>query len=139
MAASGGDANRLYPWGAATPTDTYAVVNCCFGDSCGSCTSDDRAPVGSKPLGRGRFGQDDLGGGVWEWVLDGFDANWYGGAGANCVDCANSSSESGRVVRGGSWYAGSGPWARAAARPGGVDAHTRNHERGLRCARDAAP
>jgi formylglycine-generating enzyme required for sulfatase activity len=37
--------------------------------------------VGSVPTGAGRWTHQDLAGGVYEWMLDEYDAAWYSGAG----------------------------------------------------------
>ncbi|HEY2406444.1 MAG TPA: SUMF1/EgtB/PvdO family nonheme iron enzyme [Polyangiaceae bacterium] len=65
--AAGGDENGLYPWGAAAPSSvrvSATIVN-----------------VGSVPTGAGRWTHQDLAGGVYEWMLDEYDAAWYSGAG----------------------------------------------------------
>jgi sulfatase modifying factor 1 len=61
-AASGGAEQRKYPWGKDPPDANHA-------NSC-ACVSAAVA-VGSKsPLGDGLWGQSDLAGNVWEWLLD---------------------------------------------------------------------
>ena len=94
-AAAGGDFNRLYPWGQELLDETRANVG-----------ASDHTPfvdVGSHPAGAGRWGQHDLIGNSWEWILDWHDAGWYSGAGSTCVNCANVLGGVNRVKRGGSW------------------------------------
>ncbi|WP_438007382.1 SUMF1/EgtB/PvdO family nonheme iron enzyme [Sorangium sp. So ce321] len=102
-AAAGGDEQRVYPW--STPADSttvdfsYAVYEC-MGDEVTppSCASSDVRPVGSRsPKGDGRWTQADLGGSMWEWALD-----WYADYPAACIDCADTTSDDARVMRGGS-------------------------------------
>jgi formylglycine-generating enzyme required for sulfatase activity len=101
-AAAGGDENRKYPWGQDTPDpDVHAVHDCAYGGTPRNCDKFDvRAPVGSKPLGAGRWGHDDLAGSMFEWVLDAYDT--YDTA-IVCNDCANASDVLIRLLRGGSW------------------------------------
>jgi len=84
-AASGGDEQRLYPWGN-TPwkKDLSLAVGGCLYDGDPACTLDDIAPVGSAPAGNARWGQADLAGNAMEWVLDLY-ANAFD---QPCVDCA---------------------------------------------------
>jgi formylglycine-generating enzyme required for sulfatase activity len=95
-AAAGGNEQRVYPW-SVPPTST--TIDCTFANysppSCSSGLSD----VGSYRNGRGRYGQLDLAGNVWEWNLDYFD-----GAPpvTPCVDCAPLTAASERMLRGGS-------------------------------------
>jgi formylglycine-generating enzyme required for sulfatase activity len=73
-----------------------AVYGCYYNMSGpGSCNI---APVGSVPAGNAKWGQSDLGGNMWEWVLD-----WYDLYSGPCVDCANTTSVYRRVIRGGSF------------------------------------
>ncbi|MCP4247194.1 MAG: formylglycine-generating enzyme family protein, partial [bacterium] len=67
-AAAGGTENRLYPWGGAA-----AVDQANYSDS----GNNRFIVVGSYPSGQGRWGQDDLAGGMSEWVLDWRGVNWY--------------------------------------------------------------
>jgi sulfatase modifying factor 1 len=82
-AAAGGNQQRAYPWGSAAPG---------FGGDFSGLL-----PVGTAPAGAGLWGQLDLAGEVWQWVLD-----TYTGYSNPCVDCANVSiSSSNQVYRGG--------------------------------------
>jgi formylglycine-generating enzyme required for sulfatase activity len=54
------------------------------------------APVGSVAAGNGKWGQADLAGNMWEWVLD-----WYASYPNPCNNCANFTASAVRVVRGG--------------------------------------
>ncbi len=68
-AAVGGDEDRAFPWGAEEQTPERAVYNC-LGDGDKSCSIHDILPVGSRPLGAGRWGHMDLAGSMFEWTLD---------------------------------------------------------------------
>ncbi|MGK3986954.1 SUMF1/EgtB/PvdO family nonheme iron enzyme [Sorangium sp. So ce136] len=103
-AAAGGNEQREYPWSnpasSMTLDGTYAVYDCTGdGSASGTCAFSDTQPVGSRsPAGDGKWGQADLAGNMWEWVLD-----WYGDHPMPCNDCANMISGSRRVFRGGGW------------------------------------
>jgi formylglycine-generating enzyme len=117
-AAAGGNENRMYPWGEGD--ETVRVIGGRL------------AAVGSSPTGAGRWGQEDLAGSVWEWVLDAYASDWY--ARGTCSDCANlMEPTSERVARGGA-YVGAVPDRRAAAR-NPLAPTARAETRGVRCAR----
>jgi len=102
-AASGGSEQRAYPW--SSPPDTVAIDQThasysCIGDGTAGCTTTDNIPVGSDPAGDGRWGQSDLAGNVWEWILD--SADFPGTYPSPCDDCAELAALGFRVVRGGS-------------------------------------
>ena len=61
-----GDDDRLYPWGNDKPTPDRAVFS-----------APSPLAVGSKPAGRGPFGNDDHAGNVWEWMNDEYDPYAY--------------------------------------------------------------
>jgi len=127
--AARGTEGRAYPWGADAPTCDRA----CYGKS-GACKGpgeeeatcpsqkykDDRTPLGVL----------DLGGGVAEWVSDGWSASPQGG-----VDPKGDPTSQVRVVRGGS-YLGSVDRLSATFRDlkAPVTAFT---DIGFRCAMDA--
>src|SRR5262249_2208073 len=71
-AAAGGSEQRVYAWGNDDPQDgdaTRAIWGCAFGSPpCPSLAN--VAPVGSASAGAGRWGQFDLTGNLWEYVLD---------------------------------------------------------------------
>lgn len=135
-AAVGGAEQRPYPWGASPPDASLAVLR----------TSKDAPlqaflPVGSKPAGIGRFGQLDLNGNRFEWVLDAEDPIDPGSKvdlPVPCQDCVKEESVAAkyRMVRNESFFQMSGDTA-------GVgefrlsQAPTYSHVAiGLRCARD---
>jgi formylglycine-generating enzyme required for sulfatase activity len=103
-AAVRGSEDTLYPWGNTPVPDnldgTLAVYNC-LGDGMTGCLPADIRPVGSKPLGRGRYLHEDLSGSLWEWVFDSFAA-YPTSARTNYanVDAGNT-----RAARGGHWAA----------------------------------
>jgi sulfatase modifying factor 1 len=98
-AATGGDGGYPYPWGDEAPSASLATYACNGdGDVSGPCSSQEITPVGSHPLGKGRYGQFDLAGSMWEWALDA-----YADYAPTCDDCANLTGST-RLWRGGSWY-----------------------------------
>jgi sulfatase modifying factor 1 len=150
FAAAGGERNRTYPWGmqpSATPE--HAEYNCgrnVLADdslvlvtpndagadaslSFVSCDIANLRPVGSKPLGRGFYGQMDLAGSFSEWVLDG-GAVYQG----YCFNCAEVGIDSHRMFRGGSWFDPSDTFFDVSRRSG-VDSASRLQFLGFRCAR----
>ncbi|MBI4699893.1 MAG: formylglycine-generating enzyme family protein [Deltaproteobacteria bacterium] len=126
-AAAGGSENRLYPWGQSAAGSGQANYS-------GEGNSPFEA-VGSFPAGKGRWGQHDLGGSIWEWVLDWYESDWYAGGGNGCDDCANLAPGSRRVVRGGCWL--NVAWALRAANRYSGNPRDRNRYVGARCARSA--
>jgi len=135
-AAAGGSDQRTYPWGNALPTVDLAVFGCRF-DGQDGCSPDDLPVVGSTPLGAGRWGQQDLAGSVWEWVLDAYQPSYSADP---CVNCANLNvvgTDEGRTFRGGDFQfddQGIQTDLRAASRLG-FDAKFPDPTRGIRCAR----
>ena len=130
FAAAGGAERRVYPWGDAPPTPEYAN----YGAE-GDAPFAGLVPVGTRPLGNGRWGHSDLAGNAAEWVLDYASESLP----ASCENCANleaqvpvDATELSRVVRGG-WARGGPTDIRVAARgigpPDGSGV-------GFRCARD---
>jgi formylglycine-generating enzyme required for sulfatase activity len=102
----------------------------CYGDGIIGCDLTDLLFVGTKPAGDGRWGQSDLAGNVWEWVLD-----WYSNGYVQnpCNDCANLASGAFRVLRG----AGDGNTSdvlRTGYR-GRNNNNYRHNDTGVRCAR----
>lgn len=97
FAASGGEQQRPFPWGSDEGYQ-YASYDC-MGDGVAGCSVSDLLPVGSKPLGDGRWGHSDLVGTLWAWNLD-----WNGDYSTPCTDCARASAGTIRVIRGGAFY-----------------------------------
>ncbi|HRI63028.1 MAG TPA: SUMF1/EgtB/PvdO family nonheme iron enzyme [Polyangium sp.] len=102
-AAAGGREQRAYPWSvpptAQNPDETYAVYNCMGGGDSRVCDANDLLAVGSKsPKGDGKWGQADLSGSIYEWVLD--EGDTYR---APCNDCANIDHAAWGIPRGGGW------------------------------------
>jgi formylglycine-generating enzyme required for sulfatase activity len=136
-AAVGGSANvRPYPWGSQDPSQTpnLALANDSYSNG-----TDPTQPVGSHPSGNAFWGHADMAGGMWEWLFDWYDPNWYPtivDAGGGCSDCANSTSNPAgvRVLRGGSWHGADIKVMRTAFRNSGVPA-SQNNVVGFRCAR----
>jgi formylglycine-generating enzyme len=136
-AAAGGLHENVYPWGdGPAPTNTqdatatYANYDCLGdGSAPGACALADLLPVGSKPAGKGFYGQQDLAGSLWEWTLDGYDA--YPTTAS--TDYANVDANPDRVVRGGNWYRDASV-LKVTNRSMGGDTTGDRHV-GLRCAR----
>ncbi|WP_437839394.1 formylglycine-generating enzyme family protein [Sorangium sp. So ce1153] len=129
-AAAGGDEQRTYPWSkpasSTTIDGTYAVYGCGWD---GSCEFSDIQVVGSRsPAGDGRWGQADMAGNIWEWVLD-----WYADYPNECNNCSNMTTASKRAARGGSWGSGA-TYLLSYTRNSNVPS-VRNYFIGARCAR----
>jgi formylglycine-generating enzyme len=138
--AAGGDQQRAFPWSSPAPSllldpehaSFISNGSNCMGDGLPECTVNDLVPVGSKPLGDGRWGQADLAGNVSEWVLD-----WAGGFPSSCIDCVNLVPAVGRVHRGGSFVLGA-TFLRTGVRVNRMPAG-RVPQTGFRCARPPTP
>jgi formylglycine-generating enzyme required for sulfatase activity len=132
--AAGGEENRLFPWGNDPPTAAHA--NSLIGKETDLTHEEWLAmafvPVGSFPLGRGRWGHMDLAGNMAEWILDTVEPAPY--EGAPCNDCADLIPGPGnyRVVRGGSMHTRERDM-RAAGRGLG-EPHAQGDALGIRCA-----
>jgi len=130
FAAAGGGENRLYPWGAAAPDPVRASYDCTF-DRDPVCNFTD-IPLARATTGIGRYGHYELGGSMREWVLDSYDAAFYGqGACTNCAKLLDDSVP--RVTRGGGWL--SAPADLRAAARGSLAAESFEEDVGFRCAR----
>jgi formylglycine-generating enzyme required for sulfatase activity len=133
--AAGGSQQLEYPWGSVTPGTAcpgtgcqYAIYNCDYPSGSGTCTGvANIAPVGTATLGAGYWGQLDMAGELWEWNVD-----WYGTYSA-CTDCADFTSATTRVIRGG-YFSDFVAYLLATARFGDTPA-SRNFDAGFRCAR----
>jgi sulfatase modifying factor 1 len=141
-AASGGGEQRFFPW--STPPGSQDI-DCTFANYgggtnglAGYCSARGTNRVGSEsPKGDGKWGHSDLGGNVWEWVLDSM-------SNGPCVDCVNTSLPPGgpslgspggdgsRVNRGGGLGAG---FSLEASSINDSPPMERNIEQGARCAR----
>ncbi|MGA2448213.1 MAG: SUMF1/EgtB/PvdO family nonheme iron enzyme [Polyangiaceae bacterium] len=99
-ASAGGSQQLEYPWGSTDPgsENEYAI----YGDYYPYLGANQNgllqiAPVGTAAFGQATWGQLDMAGEVYEWVLD-----WYALSYANpCTDCAYLSITAGRSIRGG--------------------------------------
>lgn len=129
-AAAGGDEQRRYPWGDEEPTPDLVVYNCLF-DGDPSCDDADLPVVGSLAKGAGRWGQLDLAGSLWEWVLDAYTPY----TSDPCVNCAaiNEPPDGGRVFRGGDSRLADPSWLTVTTRLG-IVAALPDDRRGFRCA-----
>jgi sulfatase modifying factor 1 len=85
-AAAGGAEQREYPWGSTDPgpSGEFAI----YGN--GTAT----APVGSASRGIAKWGQLDMAGEAYEWVLD-----YYAPYVDPCIDCAYLAPQFNRAVR----------------------------------------
>ncbi|MFC1936914.1 formylglycine-generating enzyme family protein, partial [Chloroflexota bacterium] len=98
-AARGGLSGMVYPWGADNPVCTRGAESGAHYSDCGG----QAVQVGSfAPNG---FGLYDMGGNVWEWVLDRYDSEYY--QNSPYENPTGPSSGSSYVLRGGSWLQGS--------------------------------
>ncbi|HEX2876449.1 MAG TPA: SUMF1/EgtB/PvdO family nonheme iron enzyme [Polyangiaceae bacterium] len=133
-AASGGDQQRIYPWGDEAPSPERAVFACVF-DSDSTCTDADLPVAGSLATGAGRFGQLDLAGSLWEWTLDAY-APYTSEACDNCALLGAANEP--RVFRGGDYKFDDAASLRASTRYAFLPAFP-DPTRGFRCARSAEP
>jgi formylglycine-generating enzyme required for sulfatase activity len=134
-AAAGGSEQRVYPWGATPPDCSYAnfggtnfPTTACVLPGTGLMNN-----VGSEsPKGDGKWGQADLAGNLWEWRLD-----WYATPYPQvpCVDCANMTAATNRIIRGGG-FASDASRLLSSDRDNNVPTH-RSGNGGIRCARSA--
>ncbi|HET9956380.1 MAG TPA: SUMF1/EgtB/PvdO family nonheme iron enzyme [Polyangiaceae bacterium] len=134
FAASGGSAQLRYPWARSSKEQTLDATYANYVDSnhcVPNCSAKDLFPVGSLPLGIGRFGQLDLAGNVREWVADVFSENYP----TPCVDCAYRGAGPYRVLRGGSWGDTPNNLLTSARSSDLPEYHPGNLETGFRCAR----
>jgi formylglycine-generating enzyme required for sulfatase activity len=133
-AAAGGEENRLFPWGSEPPTEAHA--NSLIGKVTDGTYEEWNAmqfrPVGSYPLGMGRWGHMDLAGNMAEWCLDTVEPTAY--VDTPCNDCADLVEGPGgwRVGRGGSIHQRERD-LRSAGRGLG-EPHQRSDSHGFRCA-----
>ena len=136
-AASGGDEQRLYPWGDAPPSPMLAIY-ACPQDAGAPPDCSMLLPVGSRPAGVARWGQLDLAGSLIEWVFDNYAEPVHDPYPFlnPCDDCEDTGATQNRVQRGGSWTGGADSLANTsrdffqAAPPAGNE-----HFEGFRCAR----
>jgi formylglycine-generating enzyme required for sulfatase activity len=111
-AAAGGDELRAYPWGSTDPGEDneYAIYDCCYPN--GQCSASsgrdtctgvvNAAPVGFAAKGIGKYGQIDLVGNVWEWLVDRY-ADYVN----PCEDCAYlTGNTNDRVMPGSGFHTG---------------------------------
>jgi formylglycine-generating enzyme required for sulfatase activity len=106
--AARGTEGRLYPWPWG---DTFEGTRTNFCDkNCSESWADSEygdgyagtAPVGSYSNGVSPYDVYDMAGNVWEWVNDGYDAEYY--ANSPTENPTGSQNKSSKVLRGGSWY-----------------------------------
>jgi formylglycine-generating enzyme required for sulfatase activity len=127
-AAAGGDENSLFPWGSDTPVPVPAH----YDDD--QTPFDSFAPVGSHPNGNARWGQSDLAGNLWEWLLDVYLSAYP----SECNNCANLGGNTQRVARGGGLTTmGTGVDFLRAAFRNWEDPEDFADRIGIRCARSA--
>ena len=128
FAAVGGDQYRYYPW-SSDASDTNIDYYHAIYDFDDARTSPEL--VGSAYKGYGRWGQYDLAGNAFEWMLDAYAASYV----TPCNDCANTQwTLATRVLRGGS-FASLADNVKASTR-NGASAGKKSERFGFRCARD---
>jgi formylglycine-generating enzyme required for sulfatase activity len=131
LAAVGGSAQYLYPWGnGPAPSAAYAEFGC---SSLGTATCPD--PVGTPFLGAAASGQFDMLGNVAEWTLDDYSSTGYDDT-DDCQDCAELYTGLGtKVDRGGAYTDTTSNGYLSTQNRGNIAATTRSPLVGFRCAR----
>lgn len=126
-AAAGGNQQRVYPWSSPSSSTTISASHATYLLA---------APTrpGLRALDLTRWGQRDLAGNLWEWVLD-FHASPY--PTTQCNDCANHTAAANRVIRGGG-YSSNATQVIASYRSSAAPATPRAVV-GFRCARNPMP
>ncbi len=95
-----GQAERIYAWGNAAPTDCSLVVG-----NVGACGNTTTANVGSKStVGDTPQGLADMSGNVWEWCSDNYLADASVASGTDRYYFVNDTGQT-FPLRGGSWSA----------------------------------
>ena len=120
--ATRGSDGRTYPWGE--------IIDCSRANY-DECKNRGTKPVGSYPSGVSPYGAMDMGGNVWEWVADWYDANYY--QKNNNRNPTGPFSGAYRVLRGGSW--GAVPYYLQFTTRDWCGPGNRNEYGGFRCAR----
>jgi formylglycine-generating enzyme required for sulfatase activity len=133
-AASGGSAQRAYPWSSPASSTALDCTEANYGGSDypnTACAPTGTRAVGStSPSGDAAWGQSDMGGNALEWVLD-----WFADYAVPCNDCADLVPGSTRVLRGGD-LADVATALRNGYRRGDVAPSARFGGVGVRCARN---
>ena len=138
-AAAGGNEQRAYPWSSPPSALTIDCASANYrvdsppGTSCLNGTVGAVRRVGSEsPRGDGRWGQTDLAGNVWEWILD-----QYGPYEVPCDDCSNLTVSS-PSMRGGH-FGDTASFLRGSFRNyASAQDGNRRYSVGMRCARFTA-
>jgi formylglycine-generating enzyme required for sulfatase activity len=146
-AAAGGSLQREYPWGSPTtaPSNAFAIYNCNYSSfppvPPGSCSYSAANPipiniahVGTAVQGVGYYGQFDMAGNVYQWILDQW--NYMAGDYPNpCIDCAELNASPGNLILGGAFDTALATIAPTTGLTSNYNPTARNYENGFRCAR----
>jgi formylglycine-generating enzyme len=125
-AQAGGAEQRYYPW--SNPPSSQTID-----DTLTTYEATAFVNVGSTPAGNGKFGQADLSGDAYQWVLDTNPAtDVEGPLPTTCKDCAAFDAGPNRLIRGASYMA-SGITART-VKTTSYPPTQRNFLVGFRCA-----
>lgn len=126
-AQEGENEQRYFPWSVPPGSTTVDITYADFTGIAGS--TGHVTPVGAKsPKGDGKYGQTDLVGNVYQWMMDVWNSPY---ALTTCADCAYfGSNTTDHVIRSGSWD--TGPESNSFRTNFGVG--TRHDQVGFRCA-----